>query len=126
MNTRIERPPVYSAMVDLIGWTLDRTASLPRSQRFTFGARVDRLTLDCLELIVEAIHAPPRDKSAPLRTLNLNLEKLRVFWRLICDRTWISERQLLFVSERLEEIGRMVGGWIKNAEKRSADRDGRR
>lgn len=106
-------------LVDLTGWTLDRTASLPKSHRFTFGERVDRLTLDCLELTLEAIYAAPDKKAAPLRHMNLNLEKLRVFWRLICDRRWISQQQLLFVSQKLDEIGRMTGGWLKNAERRA-------
>ena len=94
-----------------------RTAGLPKSHRFTFGERVDRLTLDCLELIIEAIYATPERKAAPLRRVNLNLEKLRVLWRLICDRHWISQQQLLFVAQRLDEIGHMVGGWLKQAER---------
>jgi hypothetical protein len=119
MNTpTTQRPPVYALLVELTGWTLDRTASLPKSHRFTFGERVDQLTLDCLELVIEAIYAAPSQKAAPLRRLNLNLEKLRVFWRLIRERGWISEQQLFFVSQRLEEIGRMVGGWLKDAERR--------
>lgn len=117
MNTPT-RPPVYALLVELTGWTLDRTASLPKSQRFTFGERVDRLTLDCLGLVIEAIWSPPKAKLAPLQQVNLNLEKLRVFWRLICDRRWISAQQLLFVAQKLDEIGRMVGGWIKQAERK--------
>ena len=66
MNTPT-RPPVYALLVDLTGWTLDRTATLPKSHRFTFGERVDRLTLDCLELVIEAIYASPDKKVAPLR-----------------------------------------------------------
>jgi hypothetical protein len=115
----LARPPVYTLLVEWLGWTLDRTATLPRSHRFTFGERVDRLTLDCLELTIEAIYAPPEQKAAPLRRVNVDLEKLRVFWRLLCERRWISQQQLLFASQRLDEIGRMVGGWIKDCERRA-------
>ena len=99
MNTPT-RPPVYALLVDLTGWTLDRTATLPKSHRFTFGERVDRLTLDCLELVIEAIYASPDKKAAPLRRANLNLEKPRAFWRLIHERRWISAQQLLFVAQK--------------------------
>ena len=116
------RPPVYTLTIEWLGWSLDRTASLPRSHRFTFGERVDRLTLDCLELVIEAIYATREQKAAPLRQLNLNLEKLRVFWRLICDRGWISQQQLLFANGRLDEMGRMVGGWLKQLEKAAVGR----
>lgn len=119
MTTPAQRPPIYALLVDLTGWTLDRTASLPKRHRFTFGERVDRLTLDCLEFVIEAIYAPPDGKTAPLRRVNLNLEKLRVFWRLVHERHWISAQQLLFVSQKLDEVGRMVGGWIKQTELRA-------
>lgn len=51
--------------------------------------------------------------------MNLNLEKLRVFWRLIHDRHWISQQQLLFAAQRLDELGRMAGGWLKQVERKT-------
>ena len=38
-----------------MGWTLDRTADIPKSQRFTFGQRLDNLALDTLQATVKAI-----------------------------------------------------------------------
>jgi len=49
-----------------------------------------------------------------LRELNLKLEELRVPWRLIQQRGWISQRQLLYVGGVLDEFGRMTGGWMKS------------
>jgi hypothetical protein len=57
-----------------------------------------------------------------LRELNLLLEQLRVLWRLVHDRRWISQQQLLFVNGRLDEIGRMTGGWLKSLEGRASSR----
>ena len=56
-------------------------------------------------------------RHAPLRRVNLLREKLRIFWRLSCDRRWISAQQLLFGSQKLDEIGRMIGGWLKTLPK---------
>jgi hypothetical protein len=33
--------------------------------------------------------------------------------RLCCDRRWVSQSQLLFVFGRIDEIGKMAGGWSK-------------
>jgi hypothetical protein len=93
---------------------MDRTAAFPKSHRFTFGERMDNLVLDGIELCLEAIYATPAGKRAPLQKLNLRLEKLRVFWRIVCDKKWISLQQLAFVITKIDEIGRMVGGWIKS------------
>lgn len=35
---------------EIVGWTLDRTADIPKSQRFTFGQRLDGLALEALLL----------------------------------------------------------------------------
>lgn len=36
-------PPLHTELVELTGWTLDRTADFPKSQRHTFGQRLDNL-----------------------------------------------------------------------------------
>ena len=103
---------VSRALVELTGWSLDRTASLPKSHRFTFGQRLDNLTLDALLPAVQAIYSARADKPPVLTRLNLRLEQLRVLWRLVHDRHWISQQQLLFGNGRIDEIGRMTGGWL--------------
>jgi len=106
-----DRPPVYTVWEEFCGWTFDRTASIPKSQRFSFGQRIDGITLDVLQHIIRAIHT--REKQEYLREINLQLEELRVLWRLVQKRSWISLRQLDFAHLKLDETGRMVGGWLK-------------
>ena len=72
------RPPIHTALTELTGWTLDRSASLPKSHRFTFGQRLDNLTLDALLLATRAVFAARAQKPALLHELNLLLEQLRV------------------------------------------------
>lgn len=112
--SQMQRPPIYTLLTELVGWTLNRTAGFPKSQRFTFGQRVDNLTLDALMLTVRAIYLPREKKPPLLEELNFQLEQLRVLWRLVHDQHWISQQQLLFVSGRIDEIGRMTGGWLKS------------
>ncbi len=104
-----KRPPVYTKWEELLGWTLDRTASIPKSQRFTFGQRIDGHALDVMELLVQAIFA--KEKLSYLGKINRRLELLRVLWRLVQKRGWISLRQLHYIQSQLDETGRMIGGW---------------
>jgi hypothetical protein len=107
-----EPPPILTVTEELLGWTLDRTASFPKSQRFTFGQKLDALMLDCLESCITARY-DTRARAAQLRSLNMALEKLRVFWRIVHARGWISTQQLLFSARKVDEIGRMAGAWLK-------------
>lgn len=106
-------PPIYTLMVELAGWSFDRTAGFPKSQRFTFGQRIDNGVLDGLMGIVRAVFSTGRARRKELADLNLLLEQLRVLWRLAQQRRWISQQQLLFVNAKIDEIGRMAGGWLK-------------
>ena len=113
----MEKPPVFTHLTELLAWSLDRTASFPKSHRFTIGQRLDGFTLDALERCIEAIYSAPRAKKVYLIALNLLLEKLRIFWRIAWGKQWISQQQLFFVIAKVDEIGRMVGGWMKMKER---------
>ena len=114
MSLPAKEPPLYTLLMELTGWTLDRTADIPKNARFTFGQRADNLTLDALEYAVVALRSPAgKLRQEALQRLDLCLEKLRMLWRLVHQRTWISQNQLLHVQSRLEEAGRMVGGWMR-------------
>ena len=109
-----EKPPIYTLISELLDWTLDRTADIPKSHRFTVGQRIDEFTIATLERCLEAIYETGPAKRDPLRQINLLLEKLRVFWRIAHRRGWIGQRQLSFVVGKIDEIGRMAGAWLKS------------
>ena len=112
-----ETPPLYTVLSEIVGWTLDRTADIPKSQRFTFGQRLDNLSLDALQRTIRAVRGRTvKQKLTDLAALDLLLEELRVLWRLVNERGWISRQQLVFVQSKLDEAGRMVGGWMKQLE----------
>ena len=111
MKPDSKRPVLYTVWEEFCGWTFDRTAGIPKSQRFTFGQRIDAITLDVLQLIVRCIYTA--EKKRGLQEINLKLEELRVLWRLVQKRHWISLRQLDYASGCMDEAGRMVGGWLR-------------
>lgn len=109
-----QKPPIFTHLYEILDWTLSRTADFPKSQRHTLGQKLDGLMLEALERCIEAIYAPPAARRAHLTALNLLLEKLRVFWRIVHGRGWISLQQLHHAIRRLDEVGRMNGAWMKS------------
>jgi hypothetical protein len=100
-------PKVY----DLVLWLIPRINEFPRSQRFVLGERIENTALDLLDILVEAQFRS--DKLALLARANLTLARLRHLLRLANDLHLLGARRFEFVSERIEEIGRMIGGWSK-------------
>jgi len=109
--------PLFTKTYDITGWILDRTQKFPKSTRFTFGQRIDNLALDVLEAVVEAGYS--RRSSAVMQEANRKLTRLRVLLRMSTDRKYLSLRQYHFAGEKIDEIGRMIGGWLKQGQRKS-------
>lgn len=102
-------PPVVTKVYDLNLWFMQQMPKFPRSHRFVLGDRIQTLSLDILENLIEAAYT--RDKLSLLKRTGINIEKLRYLIRASHDLSFLSMRQYQFVAEQLDEIGRMIGGW---------------
>ena len=118
---RPHEPPVLLAKwYDLTKWLLARIESFPKSQRFVFGQRLADRTLGVMETLVEASYSPAgRPKAELLARANRELEVLRWLLRLARERELLTARQVRFAALALEECGRMLGGWLKQASGRT-------
>lgn len=94
-------------------WLLPATGKFPRSVRFTLANRIDDLALDVAEDLVEARYEP-RARAASLKRANLRLDKLRVLLRLAHDLQHLPHGAYEYASRRLDEAGRMLGGWARS------------
>lgn len=92
---------------------LERTARFPRSDRFTFGARLDEAALDVLVLLVDARYRTGSARAEALTEVNLRISRLRVLLRLAHRRRLVAQTGYEACSEQLDEAGRMLGGWLQ-------------
>ncbi len=105
--------PIFILLTEFLKWLFARTESFPKSARFTFADRINNLGLDLFEMIIEARFS--RNKELTLRGANLKLEKMRLLLRLSFEQRFLSLKQLEFGASKINEIGRMLGGWEKYA-----------
>lgn len=97
---------------DVILWILGRVEKFPRSQKFTLGDRTVNLALGTLELLIEATYT--RDRLPLLQKTNVQLEKLRYLIRICHDFKLLSPKQYAYISSEINEVGKLVGGWIRS------------
>jgi hypothetical protein len=105
--------PIFNHWYQTLDWILSTIEKFPKNARFSIASRLSDLALDTVENTIEAIYVPQIRKQA-LRKINLDLEKQRVFYRLAHDRQYISTRQYQHISKSIDEMGKMVGGWVKS------------
>jgi four helix bundle protein len=87
----------------------------PRAQQPVLGRRMEDAALALLSGILEA--NAEAAKGPRLRAMSVELEKLRVLARLAKDLSFLSFGQYEALVARVDGIGRMLGGWIKWAER---------
>ena len=103
--------PALEKWYQFLRWLLPTVEKFPRSQKFTLGDRIQNGALDVLEHLIEATYS--RQAGPLLSRANLGLEKLRFLMRLAADLQVIDLRRYEFAARAIDEVGRLVGGWIK-------------
>ncbi len=106
-----EELPIFTRWMQFLEWLLPATEKFPKRVRFTFSDRINNLALDIVEDLVDARYS--RNKQSILRRINLRLEKLRVLLRLSHTLKYLPHQSYEHAARALNEIGRMLGGWIK-------------
>lgn len=111
------KPPVrqnvaaVESMYQFLLWLIPMLDSLPRSQKFLLGDRIQTTALNVLEHLVEAAYT--RERTGLLKRSNLGLEKLRFWLRLTKDLHLIDFRRYEHGARCIDEVGRQVGGWLR-------------
>jgi hypothetical protein len=108
---------VTAKAYDLLKHSLPMLDGLPRSQKFTLGDRIQNHLSDLLEMLIEAYFLPAGEKRPVLLRANICLEMLRHYYRLAYERGHYNSLWFKDFAERLDEIGRMTGGWLKSLPK---------
>ncbi len=96
-------------------WILDRVDGFPKNQRFVLGTRLADAVLEVMAVLAEATYARGPAKAQLLAKANRRIESVRWLVRITKDRNLLSAAQFAFSARAVEECGRMVGGWLKQA-----------
>jgi hypothetical protein len=103
---------ILTKLQDLMVYVIPQLNKFPRSQKFVLGDRIETKLLDVQESCLRAYYS--RDKRAHLLEANLILETTRHLVRLAHSLRHMSTQAYAVTSEKMDEAGRMIGGWIKS------------
>ena len=108
---------IFSRTFDLLDWLLPKVEQFPKLYRATVSQRLMNTVLDFQEGILEAQATTDKIRLRHLRQADANLSKMRLYLRLVHQWQWLSHGQYEHVSRMVSELGRLLGGWIKQTEK---------
>jgi hypothetical protein len=87
---------------------------IAKGPRYTLGARIENKLLDLLELSYVAYFAEKEKKAEKITECILITDGLKFLVSVAWEGKIISDKQCEGIAMKLEEIGRMLGGWRKS------------
>jgi hypothetical protein len=106
---------ILTRAFDLLEWLVPKGEAFPRAFRATVTSRLMGSALDLSEQLLEAQSRRGHARRDRLAQADASLNKLRLYLRLAHRWRWFSDGQYEHVSRMVAEIGRLLGGWIRQA-----------
>lgn len=85
----------------------------PKTSRYTLGSKIDNLFVQLTELIFYACHLKNEQKLAAMEKSSAKLDLLKFFLRIAWEIKSLDNKKYIVLSEQLNEIGKMLGGWLR-------------
>ena len=87
--------------------------TFPKIKRYTLGQKLDNTTLEIFELLISVPNS--NNKTETLYKISNKIDLLKILLRLAKDTLALTNKSYLELQEMLQEIGKMLGGWIRAA-----------
>lgn len=103
--------PIFAKLYEFYQTLSIALISFPKIKRYTLGQKTDTLALDIFELLFSVSYS--EHKLIILKKISAKLDLLKVLIRLSKDSQAITHKNYVKLSSHLQEIGKMLGGWIR-------------
>ena len=106
---------IMTRTFDLLNWLLPKVERFPRLYRYTLTQRLMNAALDFQEELFAAQNQRGQERFLCLKNCDMYLNRLRLYLRLVHHWHWLNDGQYEHVSGIVAEIGRLLGGWLKQS-----------
>jgi hypothetical protein len=106
--------PIFKKTYDLYKLFYGFRTIVPKQDKYTIWQKSEALILEIIEGIMSATYKQKLEKVSVLEKVSLKLNILRVLVRLMKDTNAIDMKKYTHMEEAIDEIGRMLGGWLRS------------
>lgn len=109
--------PIIQRSYELFRSLHQLTPAMPKLVRHTLWQRCQNTCLDVLQGLIATGYVPPDKRAEKLQRLSESIDLLRVLIRLCFDTKVLSQKTYISLQQEIDDIGRMLGGWLKSLRK---------
>lgn len=109
----IQDTPLIHTTYQLYRMLHEKSIRVPKQVRYTIWQRCENACLDALQKLISVSYLPATARREKVIEVSSSIDMLRIFIRLTHDINAIEKKSYLSLQEQIDEIGRMLGGWLK-------------
>jgi len=104
--------PLYLKLIVLLKQLYQITHQLPKEYKFSLGQDLVNKNWKLIDLFIEA-QTCPENKIQTIAALSRDFDRLKVRIRFLSELKLISLGQTAALNSETNEIGKMIGNWLK-------------
>lgn len=109
--------PIIVHLVKVYAWWHSYLPHIPKTARYNLVGKIDGLFTQTIEAIFIASRLPKEQKIPHLELAIKKLNLLTFFLQLAWEVRALDNKKYATLSEKLNEVGKMLGGWRKSITK---------
>lgn len=94
--------------------------TLPKHHRYTLGEKIDSIFIDLIENATSAAYLPNTSKLPWVRSAIRKLDALKFMLLILWEAKSLRDGKYVLLASKLDEVGRMFGGWLGQLEKKNS------
>ena len=98
--------------------------TLPKTHRHSLGQRVDTLFVEIIEALATASFLAREEKQPYVRLAIRKVDTLKIFLMILWETKSLDNTKYIALSLKVDELGRMLGGWNGQLQKNSPVKTG--
>jgi hypothetical protein len=98
---------------------------MARLTRYSLGEKIDLIFIELSELLLIAGYAGRSQKAPIVQKASIKLDVLKFFLQIAWELKSIENKTFANINAKLEEVGKMLGGWQKQLAKENPPAEGR-
>ena len=107
-------PAIFPVLQKLKGAYLlwcEYHAKLPKNKRYSLGQKIDWLFIEAIEAIATASFLVREEKLPYVRRAIQKIDTLKILLMILWESKALDNKKYVALSAKLDEVGRMLGGW---------------
>ncbi|MDD2258171.1 MAG: four helix bundle protein [Patescibacteria group bacterium] len=93
---------------------------IPKEHRFSLGVKIDNIFIEIIEMISGALYIKKEERALYIKVAIRKTDTLKLFFLILWETKPLDNKKYLAISEKIDEIGRMLGGWLGQTTKQNS------